>query len=502
MTASAATIHSERTPLLSSTERDSSPPTALTTSDASTLVDGPPDVDPPSPAEDDEDRPLPLWQMFLLCFARLVEPVAFFSIFPFVSEMIHESGSVPDAEVGFWSGWIESCFSLTQTVFMLFWGRASDKYGRKPVLIASLSGVAVASVLFGLSKSVWQMIALRSVAGIFAGTIVTVRTMITENSTQKTQARAFSFFAFAGNIGIFLGPVIGGGLSKPATQLPAVFGGSWLLREYPYLLPCLISGGLAAVAAVINLIWLKETRKLQKDHHAIVLTPPSMREVVSGPGVIPVLCIFEYALLLGVAFTAMCPVFFYTPIELGGYNFTPPQISLYLAIAGISQAIWLLLVFPPLVNRIGTGKLLRLCACAWPITFMALPLMNILLRHGQWTAFWVIMPMIIITSSGVSMAFTAVQLALNDISPNPLAHGTLNGVALSLQSAVRAVAPATYNTVYAIGVERQILWGELGFAMLIVTAFGFIVLLKWLPEQAEGRPKKKADEETQREEAQ
>ena len=33
--------------------------------------------------------------------------------------------------------------------------------------------------------------------------------MITENSTQKTQARAFSFFAFSGNIGIFVGPFIG-----------------------------------------------------------------------------------------------------------------------------------------------------------------------------------------------------------------------------------------------------------------------------------------------------
>lgn len=33
--------------------------------------------------------------------------------------------------------------------------------------------------------------------------------MITENSTKKTQARAFSYFAFAGNLGIFIGPIIG-----------------------------------------------------------------------------------------------------------------------------------------------------------------------------------------------------------------------------------------------------------------------------------------------------
>ncbi|KZT57853.1 MFS general substrate transporter [Calocera cornea HHB12733] len=492
--------HSERTPLLAG-ERDASPPAIATgthSSSSTTLADQEADIDPPSPSTEDEDRPLPLWQMFLLCFARLVEPVAFFSIFPFVSQMIHESGSVPDTDVGFWSGWIESSFSLTQTVFMLFWGRASDKYGRKPVLIASLSGVAIASVLFGISKSVWQMIILRSLAGVFAGTIVTVRTMITENSTPKTQARAFSFFAFAGNLGIFMGPLIGGALSKPAEQWPMVFGWSTFLKQYPYLLPCIVSGGLAAVAAVINLIWLKETRSLQKHHHAIVIQPPSVREVLSAPGVIPVLCVFEYALLLGVAFTAVCPVFFWTPIELGGYGWEAPQISLYLAAAGISQAIWLLFVFPPLVNRIGTGTLLRICGWCWPIGFVLLPAMNLLLRHQQWTAFWVIMPFIVIPSAGVSMAFTGVQLALNDISPNPLAAGTLNGIALSLQSAVRAVAPAMYTTLYAWGVKEGILWGQLGFVILTITSLGFIVLLRWLPEKAEGRPKKKVDvEETQ-----
>lgn len=53
------------------------------------------------------------------------------------------------------------------------------------------------------------MVFFRCCAGIFAGTIVTLRTMITENSTPKTQARAFSFFAFSGNVGIFLGPLLG-----------------------------------------------------------------------------------------------------------------------------------------------------------------------------------------------------------------------------------------------------------------------------------------------------
>jgi MFS family permease len=55
---------------------------------------------------------------------------------------------------------------------MIGWGRIADRIGRKPVLVFSLVGVAVASAMFGLAKHVWQMIVLRCVAGMFAGSIV------------------------------------------------------------------------------------------------------------------------------------------------------------------------------------------------------------------------------------------------------------------------------------------------------------------------------------------
>lgn len=87
--------------------------------------------------------------------------------------------------------------------------QASDRYGRKPVLVISLLGLTVATVLFGLSRTLWQMALFRCLGGVFAGTIVTVRAMLSENSTKHTQARAFSFFAFASNMGIFVGPLIG-----------------------------------------------------------------------------------------------------------------------------------------------------------------------------------------------------------------------------------------------------------------------------------------------------
>jgi len=57
-------------------------------------------------------------------------------------------------------------------LLMIPWGRAADRLGRKPILVFSLFGVSIATALFGISKTIWQMILFRCLAGIFAGTIV------------------------------------------------------------------------------------------------------------------------------------------------------------------------------------------------------------------------------------------------------------------------------------------------------------------------------------------
>jgi hypothetical protein len=56
--------------------------------------------------EGDHEKPLPKFQIFILCYARLIEPVAFFGIFPFISKMIYETGNLKKADVGFYAGFI------------------------------------------------------------------------------------------------------------------------------------------------------------------------------------------------------------------------------------------------------------------------------------------------------------------------------------------------------------------------------------------------------------
>jgi len=129
-------------------------------------------------------------------------------------------------------------------------------------------------------------------------------------------------------------------------------------------------------------------------------------EVIKYPGVAIVLYIYGHITLLGLAYTAVVPVFWFTQPNLGGFGFSPLEISLFLGAAGISQAIWLLVAFPPLQRKFSTGGVLRACTIVWPISFLTLPLCSILLRRDLNLAFWIIAPITTVVGAGVSMGFS------------------------------------------------------------------------------------------------
>ncbi|KAI1505817.1 major facilitator superfamily transporter [Biscogniauxia marginata] len=492
----------ETTPLLAASSASATPAGDPNIADAITTTgpnNAPAGNNKPPGAEDEEDddnKPLPKLQIFFLCYARLIEPIAFFSIFPYINQMVQENGSLADADVGFYSGLIESLFSLTQMLVMVPWGKAADRVGRKPVLVFSLVGVAFATALFGLARTIWQMILFRCLAGVFAGTIVTVRTMISEHSTSRTQARSFSWFAFSGNLGIFLGPLIGGALADPAGQYPKVFSGIKFFETYPYALSSIVVGCIGLTAVFTSAIFVQETLHRRTKTSAEAGSTPtkpskSTWDLLKSPGVAIVLYNYGHVMLLAFAYTAIVPVFWFTRVSLGGLEFSPLQISLFMGLTGLSQAIWLLVFFPPLQHYIGTNGVMRACGNAYPFFMAVMPFLNLVLRQGTpgaRTAFWILVPLALVLGPGVSMAFTAVQLALNDVSPSSETLGMLNALALTITSALRSFSPALFTSLFAIGVGRQYVWGYFVWVILVILALGFTLATRFLPEMSEKIP--------------
>jgi len=181
------------------------------------------------------------------------------------------------------------------------------------------------------------------------------------------------------------------------------------------------------------------------------------------------------------------PVFLYTPIPLGGVGLSPRFIALSIIVAGASQSLWMLLAFPPLQQRLSTGGLLRICAYGWVLLMLSVPVYNELRRAGFDLAFWILGSLALVLGSGTAMGFACVQLCLNDISPSPQVFGTLNAVALTLNSGIRTVTPMAITSVYATGVKYHILHGHLAWVVMVVLTGSYVFSLRYLPEKAEGR---------------
>jgi hypothetical protein len=118
---SATRASDETTPLLAEVEPI---PIADSANASPQLLDGDGSRDEEEQEDTEDEIPLPRTQIFLLCYTAVVEPIAFFGIFPYINFMIEKVGNVEKEEVGFYSGLIESLFSATQMCVMILWGKA------------------------------------------------------------------------------------------------------------------------------------------------------------------------------------------------------------------------------------------------------------------------------------------------------------------------------------------------------------------------------------------
>lgn len=149
--------------------------------------------------------------------------------------------------------------------------------------------------------------------------------------------------------------------------------------------------------------------------------------------------------MLGFAFTAVVPLFWFTPIKLGGLGWSPQVISAFFALVGASQSGWLLFIFPPLQRRYGTTSVWRRSAHCWPPIFSLFIVASLLRRSGAPDAlFYPFVVFVTILGGLLAMPFTCTALAINSVAPSPSALGRLNGLSLTCMSIMRTISPAAY----------------------------------------------------------
>ncbi|KAI1353432.1 major facilitator superfamily transporter [Xylaria sp. FL0043] len=208
---------------------------------------------------------LPAQQLAILAVARFAEPLAMTSVYPYLPEMIASFG-VEKKDVAKWAGATSAVFSLAQSLTAVPWGRASDKFGRKPAILTGLFCTMVFFLAWGMSTSLKMAIIIRGLQGACNGNVGIIRTMVAEMVQEKElQPKAFSVMPLVWSIGSVFGPAFGGVFAKPAEHFPSIFGNSYFFNKFPFALPNLIGGVVFLISLSTATLFLKETLR-SKQH--------------------------------------------------------------------------------------------------------------------------------------------------------------------------------------------------------------------------------------------
>ena len=166
----------------------------------------------------------PLVIIFVTVFIDLLGFGIIIPLLPFYAEAFGASALLV--------GLLATSFSLMQFIFAPIWGRLSDRWGRRPIILAGLIGSAVSYLAFGLADSLAMLFAARILAGIAGANIPTAQAFIADSTTPENRARGMGLIGAAFGLGFIFGPAIGGFLSGWGYQAPAYFAATLSLANF------------------------------------------------------------------------------------------------------------------------------------------------------------------------------------------------------------------------------------------------------------------------------
>src|SRR6266496_5317101 len=105
-------------------------------------------------------------------------------------------------------GILQATYPLMQFIGAPILGRLSDRFGRKPILIASQLGTLAGFVLLGFANTLWLLFLSRIIDGLSGANISTAQAAIADSTNEKTRTQGLGLIGAAFGIGFILGPII------------------------------------------------------------------------------------------------------------------------------------------------------------------------------------------------------------------------------------------------------------------------------------------------------
>ena len=339
-------------------------------------------------------------------------------------------------------------YSLMALLSAPFWGRLSDRIGRRPVLMSSLAAGVLAYLWMGAADALWMVFAARSLAGVCAGNIAAAQAYIADVTTPENRAKGMGLIGAAFGLGFIIGPALGGLLAgdDPATA--------------DLSMPAWVAAGLSGMALLGVAFVLPESRPLEARQN----TPARSRlATILGALRRPILSrLILIFFLVILAFSGMESTFALWAMRQFGWG--PSQVAYVFAYVGLLSAVLQGGLIGRLSRRFGEERLLLVGLALIGIGLLALP-----------AARWLSLLALMLAALAVGMGL--VQPSLNSLISRRSGReeqGEVLGVSQSVGSLARVLGPLAAGFLFAeFGRDAPYLWG----AALVAAAWLLTVLL-------------------------
>jgi DHA1 family multidrug resistance protein-like MFS transporter len=237
-------------------------------------------------------------------------------------------------------GYLTAAFAIAQLIASPIAGRATDKIGRKIMIVTGLFIFGISEFLFGIGREIGVLFISRILGGISAAFIMpAVTAFIADITSLKTRPKALGYMSAAISTGFIIGPGIGGFLAEFGTRTPFFF-----------------AGALGTIAAILSILLLSEpTRSEEQQEQFSTSKVSGLKRMLVPKYFYPFILIFIASFGLA-AFES-----FFSLFVDHKFQFRPSDIAIVIMGGGVLGAISQVLYFDKLTRIWGEIRLIEYC---------------------------------------------------------------------------------------------------------------------------------------------
>ena len=345
-----------------------------------------------------------------------------------------------------WFGIFGTVFALMQFVFSPVLGVLSDRFGRRPIILASNLGLGLDYFVMALAPSIGWLFLGRVISGITAASISTAMAYISDVVAPEKRASAFGMIGAAFGVGFVLGPALGGLLGTSDPRLPF-----W------------VAGGLSLANAAYGYLFVPESLPLEKRKSFTLARANPMGSLVllrSHPE------LFQLAVIQFIGFVAHEVFNVWALYAFFRYAWNEGMVGLSLAVVGVCSVVISAGMVGPIVAKLGERKTLLVGQF-----FGAIGMVIAGIARTGFGYF---------ASSPVMMLWTISGSAAQGMMTRRVSEseqGELQGAINSVRSLAVIIGPAVFTFAFAYFIDRRHGWNIPGAPWYLGAGLLFVAML-------------------------